>query len=130
MAVVNALGDIVDPRNSEILAGARDPQTGELLNGERFIKENQIEPYQHATNTTLVTVATDAHLTKEEAIKVAQMAQDGVSRAIRPAHTPFDGDVVFSLALGPKKSNVMSLGSVAAALVAESIVRAVRAANQ
>jgi L-aminopeptidase/D-esterase-like protein len=130
LAVVNALGDIVDPHSSEIIAGARDPKSGEWLDCARFIKENEIKPFQHATNTTLVAVATDAHLTKEETIKVAQMAQVGVSRAIRPAHTPFDGDVVFTLALGGKKSNVMSVGTLAAELVAESIIRAVRAANQ
>ena len=130
LVVVNALGDIVDPNIWQIIAGAKNPQTGKFLNTEEYLKENQVNPFQPSTNTTLAVVATDVQLTKEEAIKIAQMAQDGFSRAIRPAHTPYDGDIVFCLSLGEKKGDIMSLGSAAAELVAESIVRAVKIANQ
>jgi len=53
-----------------------------------------------ARNTTIGVVATDAALTKAQAAKVAQMAHDGLARAVRPAHTMFDGDTIFSLATG------------------------------
>jgi L-aminopeptidase/D-esterase-like protein len=129
LVVVNALGDIVDPTSGNIIAGARNPQTGDFLNTAEYLKENHIDPFQPSTNTTLAVVATDALLTKEEAIKVAEMAQDGVSRTIRPAHTPFDGDIVFCLSLAKKNGNVMSIGSVAAELVAQAIVRAAKIAN-
>ena len=52
------------------------------------------------TNTTLAVIATDAALTPDQARRVAIMAQDGMARAIRPVHTPFDGDVVFVASTG------------------------------
>ncbi|MFQ5823093.1 MAG: P1 family peptidase [bacterium] len=130
LVVVNALGDIVEPTSGKIIAGAKDPQTGDFVNTVEFLKEHHLNPFQPSTNTTLAVVATDAQLTKEEAIKVAQMAQDGISRTILPAHTPFDGDIVFCLSLGEKNGNVMSIGSAAAEVVAETIVRAVKIANK
>jgi L-aminopeptidase/D-esterase-like protein len=82
-------------------------------------------------NTTLAIVATNAKLTKAQAQKVAQMAQDGLARAISPAHTPYDGDTVFVLATGDLEAapNLAQLGALAADAVAESIVRAINAAE-
>ena len=82
-------------------------------------------------NTTLVVVATNATLTKAQATKVAQMAQDGLARAIAPVHTPFDGDTVFVLATGgpPQKDDVLIVGAMAADVTALAIVRAVREAT-
>ncbi len=130
LAVVNALGDVVEPNSGKIIAGARDPESGDFLDSCKYLKTHQIEGFQKSTNTTLAVVATDAQLTKEETIKVAQMAQDGLSRTIRPAHTPFDGDVVFCLSLGEKNSNVLSIGTIAAELVADAILRSVKIANK
>ncbi len=130
LVVVNAFGDIVDANSGKIIAGARDPNSGQFLNCEEYLKTHAVAPFPIATNTTLAVVATDARLTKEEATKVAQMAQDGLSRTIRPAHTPFDGDLVFCLAMGKKSGSVLSLGALAAQLVAEAILRAVKIANK
>lgn len=58
--------------------------------------------------------------------KIAQMAQDGLPKAIRPVHTPFDGDIVFSLSVGKEQADVMAVGAIAAELVAEAIVNAIR----
>ncbi len=55
---------------------------------------------QSGTNTTIGVVATNAALNKDEATKMAQMAQDGYARAIIPAHTPMDGDTIFALSTG------------------------------
>jgi L-aminopeptidase/D-esterase-like protein len=60
---------------------------------------------------------------------MAQMAHDGLARAVRPAHTMFDGDTLFALATGRKRADVNLVGAYAAEVVAEAIVRAVRAAN-
>ena len=82
-------------------------------------------------NTTLAIVATDAHLTRPEALRVAMMAQDGIARAVRPAHTPFDGDIVFALATGrwhlagERPRLVARIGAVAADCLARAIARAV-----
>jgi L-aminopeptidase/D-esterase-like protein len=76
-------------------------------------------------------VATNASLTKAQATKVAQMAHDGLARAIWPAHTPWDGDTIFTLATGRDGVNaeVLEIGALAAEAVSDAIVRAVRAAE-
>ncbi len=82
-------------------------------------------------NTTIACVATDAALTPAEAKRFAIMAQDGLARALRPAHSPFDGDVVFALATGkrpvsaPRLQAVARLGALAADCLARAIARGV-----
>jgi L-aminopeptidase/D-esterase-like protein len=81
-------------------------------------------------NTTLVVVATDAALTKAQAGRIAIMAQDGIARAIRPVHTPFDGDTVFVLSTGARAlaappSDIAKLGMLAADCTARAIARGV-----
>jgi L-aminopeptidase/D-esterase-like protein len=85
---------------------------------------------QSGESTTLVVVACDAALTKAQAKRVAVMAQDGLARAIRPVHTPLDGDVVFAAATGARPladpiADLAQLGSAAADVVARAIARAV-----
>jgi L-aminopeptidase/D-esterase-like protein len=84
-----------------------------------------------AGNTTIGVVATDAALTKAEAKRVAIMAQDGLARAIRPVHTPSDGDTIFVLATGGvplpegRTAALARIGAVAADCVARAIARGV-----
>ncbi|MEM6455705.1 MAG: P1 family peptidase [Acidobacteriota bacterium] len=86
-------------------------------------------------NTTIAVVATDARLTKAQITKVAQMAHDGLARTLVPVHTPWDGDTVFALAtgrVGPETAgpqDVLRLGALAAEVLAEAVVRGVRAAE-
>jgi len=82
-------------------------------------------------HTTLAVVACDADLTRLEAQRIAVMAHDGMARAIRPVHTPFDGDVVFALATlkrplaGPRELAVLEIGAAAADCLARAIARGV-----
>lgn len=132
LVAVNAFGDIVDPTTGQQIAGPRDPDTGRLVS---TVERMQSEPARTGpgfiTNTTLAVVATDARMTKEGVNKLAQMAHDGLAQAIRPAHTLVDGDTVFALATGsqPMPVDVSVLGSLAASVLAEAVVRAVRAAT-
>jgi L-aminopeptidase/D-esterase-like protein len=85
---------------------------------------------QPGENTTLVVVATDAALTKAQARRLAIMAQDGMARALRPVHTPLDGDIVFAASTGarPLADPIMALselGALAADVVARAIARGV-----
>jgi L-aminopeptidase/D-esterase-like protein len=80
-------------------------------------------------HTVIGVVATNARLSKEAANKAAQMAQDGLARTIRPAHTMQDGDTLFMLATGARKADVNIVGAFAAEVVAQAILRAVRAAQ-
>lgn len=81
-------------------------------------------------NTTIAVVATDAALSKGQAKRVAMMAQDGLARAIRPIHTPFDGDTVFALSTAGRSGDVdparlSQIGSAAADCLARAVARAV-----
>src|SRR6266566_1801662 len=125
IVVVNALGDVIDPQTQQVIAGARNPLGG-------FIASN---PFG---NTTIAVIATSAYLPKDATNKIAQMAHDGIAQVIRPAHTMFDGDTVFALALGtasqPKEaattaSQVSMIGATAAATLARAILNAVRNAT-
>jgi L-aminopeptidase/D-esterase-like protein len=77
-------------------------------------------------NTTIAVVATNARLTKVQASRMALMADDGLARAINPAHTPVDGDTVFALATGRWQgpADVFTIGALAAEALSEAIVRA------
>jgi len=90
---------------------------------------------QPGTNTTIGVVATNADLTVAEAQRIAIMAHDGLARAVRPVHTPFDGDVIFALATGrhalngPRAFHIARLGNLAADCVARALARAVYEAH-
>jgi L-aminopeptidase/D-esterase-like protein len=128
LVVVNAIGDVIDPRTQQIIAGARHHT------GQSFLASGS------SGNTTIAVVATTASLSKEQVNKVAQMAHDGIAQAVLPAHTMFDGDVIFALALGPKSqiitnstiaaSQASMIGAAAAIALARAIVKAVRHAAE
>lgn len=129
LVVVNAVGDIIDPRTGKILAGPRHQQNKGFLSTVEILKQACNKQGSLPSNTTLGVVATNAALNKEQVNKVAQMAQDGVARAINPSHTMYDGDAMFALSLGEKVSDVTTVGSVAAEVVADAIVRAIQQAE-
>ena len=84
-------------------------------------------------NTTLAVVACNADLSTAECKRLAMMAQDGIARAVRPAHTPFDGDTIFAVASGElaldkdllRAAEIGRIGSAAADCLARAIARAV-----
>ena len=80
-------------------------------------------------NTTIGVVVTDAALTKEQANRVAMVAHDGIARAVRPAHTLYDGDTLFCLATGAVRAPYDAVEAVAASVVARAIADGVRAAQ-
>ena len=123
IVVVNALGNVVHPKTGEIVAGGKE--NGSFVDiTERLLDANLV----HGTNTTIGVVATNAALTPAEVNRVAEMAHDGMARAIRPSHTMFDGDTLFALATGAHTgSSVNTVGILAAEVVAEAIVNAVTA---
>ena len=128
VVAVNAFGDVVDPETGKIIAGPRDTERRGFLSTLEIMK--WLAMSAAPTNTTIGVVATDALLNKEQVNKIAQMAHDGLARAIRPAHTMVDGDAIFALATGKEgPADVTLLGAVAAELVAMAIVRAVREAE-
>ncbi len=141
IVAVNALGDVVDPASGAIIAGARAVQVGPVHVGapgyfadtmavmRTLVGRTTMGFARPREHTVIGVVATNARLTKEQANKVAQMAQDGLARTIRPAHTMLDGDTIFALATGQKKADVNIVGAFAAEVLAQAILRAVRAAR-
>ncbi len=139
LVAVNAVGDVIDPATGRVIAGIRTEDGEGLADARELVRSgalNRPPPSARAgaqagANTTIGVVATNARLTKAEATKVAQMAHDGFARAINPTHTPGDGDTIFALATGTHDgpASLMTVGALAADVMAEAIVRAVRAAT-
>ena len=132
LVACNALGDVVDPSTGEVLAGARTEDRARLLNIRNAILAGDTpNPLLAGTNTTLAVVATDAVLTKAQAHRLAQVAHDGLARAINPVHTMSDGDIVFALGTGKagQTLGMMRLATLAAEVTARAVVRAILAAR-
>lgn len=130
-AVVNAFGDVVDPGTGEWVAGARDedgksPAWTEI----RFRQGYRREPFA-PDSTTLAAVATADLLSREELIGVARMAHGALSRAIRPVHTPMDGDLVVALSTGVsgRQGNPMQTAALGTRALEKAILDAVRSAT-
>jgi L-aminopeptidase/D-esterase-like protein len=131
LAAVNALGDVVDPASGAVVAGVR-ADDGSLRDVRKLLRSGApLQRPRVAENTTLAVVATNAHLTKAEANRVALMADAGIARAVTPAHTTADGDTVFALATGRwrGRADLNEIGALAADVLAEAIVRAVKQAT-
>jgi L-aminopeptidase/D-esterase-like protein len=126
--------------DGKIIAGLRSGKVGPIrVGGKEYFADTlkmmktfagrNLMQLATKTNTGIGVVATNAALTKVEATKVAQMAQDGLARTIRPAHTMLDGDTIFALSTGNKKLDVTTIGSFAAEAMAQAILRAVKMAE-
>jgi L-aminopeptidase/D-esterase-like protein len=126
IAAVNAGGDIIDPATGQVVAGARNPD-GTFADLRKVLRAGQVtDRGRPGENTTIAVVATNAVLSKVDINRVALMADDGLARAIYPAHTVSDGDTVFALATGRWKgeASLSTIGALAADALAEAIVRA------
>jgi len=139
LAVVNAFGDVVDPRNGEIIAGVRSGKVGPVKFGTagyfadtlslmKTLSGRTVLNFAMRTNTVIGAVAVNAAFTKAAMTKIAQMAQDGIAQTIRPAHTMLDGDVIFALATGTRPADISIVGAFCAEALARAVVRAVRMA--
>ena len=131
IVAVNAVGDIIDPSTGQVVAGVRNPD-GKLADARRVLREGPpAATPRPGENTTIAVVATNARLTKEQANRMALMADDGLARAIHPSHTIGDGDTVFALATGSWQgdANITVIGGLAAEALSEAIVRAATQAS-
>ena len=139
VVAVNSWGSVVRADSGRLwaaelaLAGEIDPQPAAgdgPLDPEDF---SACAAAVAGANTTIAVVATDAPLDKSGCRRLSIMAQDGLAQAIRPAHTPFDGDTVFALATGEGEvadpSRLLRLGAAAANCLARAVMRAVMAAE-
>lgn len=132
LIAVNAFGETVDPETGRVVAGPRGEAPGSFVDTTEVLRARPpLSPFAGERNSTIGVVATDAALTKEDVYRLAVMAQTGLTRAIRPAHTPVDGDTIFALATGDnaEATDVMQVGALAARAVERAVVRAVTQAT-
>jgi len=125
LVVVNAVGMVVDPATGGTVAGGPDTTGSGMVEARAKTREAR-GTAMSGTNTTIGVVATDAAFPPADANTVATMAHDGLARAIRPSHTLRDGDTLFALSTGKRKADLNAVGILAAELVTQAILEAVR----
>jgi len=132
LSIANPVGEVTIPGTDTLWAWMfeRDGELGGQTPPTTPLADAPPPEGQTLANTTLSVVATDAALTKDQAKRIAIMAQDGMAHAIRPVHGPYDGDTVFMLSTGRREvslapSDITRLGTQAAECVARSIARGV-----
>lgn len=130
VVAVNALGDIYDWHNGQKVAGLHTGDGRTFLDSET-VAFSSYEPVDNkfVGNTTIGVVLTNARFAKSNLCKIAGMAHDGYARAIRPVHTIADGDSIYSVSLGEVSADQDIVGALGAQVMAEAILRAVRAAE-
>ena len=132
LVAVNAVGDVIDPDNGRVLAGARRADGRGLLGSTDAMARGEGPSHLVAGGaTTIGVVATDAMLTKPQANKLAAMSHDGLARCIDPLHTLTDGDTLFALATGRsgRAVHLTWLGALAARVTTQAVLNAVRHAE-
>ncbi|CAB0923985.1 peptidase S58 family protein [Corynebacterium diphtheriae] len=119
--VANPVGSVVDRRTGRLWA---DPDV--RVDPEKF---SQLKGLETKLNTTIGVIATDAPVTKAQAQRLAMVGHDGIAVAIRPAHSPLDGDTLFAISTGDGAGvdvdTLAQLSRAAAEVVAQAIVSAV-----
>ncbi|SDK86529.1 P1 family peptidase [Natronincola ferrireducens] len=130
LVAVNCLGDVINPSTGEIIAGLLD----EDLKGFADTEDVMLQQYDNrknlfSGNTTIGVIATNCTFTKAQANKVASMAHNGYARTMRPAHTMVDGDTIFAMGTGRVEADVNVVGFLAARVMGEAVLRAVKTAT-
>jgi L-aminopeptidase/D-esterase-like protein len=114
LAAVNAVGDVVDLR-------------GNWLTGGPTLAEPEVEGFRQIT--TLVAVVTDARLSKSDLLRLIVRSHDALAATLRPAHTRYDGDIVFAVSCGEEEADMDLLGETAFNATAAAIISSVTSAT-
>ena len=130
VVALNALGDIYDYRNGRKIAGLLSEDKKSFRSATGLMK-SRIEPSENkfVGNTTLAAVITNAKFDKTALCKIAGMAHDGYARSINPVHTSADGDSIYALSVGEISADRDLIGTIAAEIVSEALIRAVEKAD-
>lgn len=130
VVAVNCLGNVIDPESGESIAGLLNEDLSQIVNTE----EEMIKFYENKTNlfsgnTTIGTIITNAKLTKAQATKIASMAHNGYARTIRPSHTMYDGDTIFTMSVGDVEADLSVVGLLAARAMEKAVIQAAKKAE-
>ncbi len=126
---VNCVGDVYDAETGRIIAGLLSEDRKSVGGTEDFILERSSGKDLFSENTIIGAVVTNAILTKAEANKLASVSQDGIARAVYPAHTTFDGDTIFTMATGKINADFNAVSIMAVRAVEKAILEAVKRAE-
>jgi len=130
LVAVNCLGDVIDPETGEKLAGLLSEDRMTLADTEAYMVESVAAGGNlFAGNTTIGVIVSNARLTKSRAAKLASMSHNGYARAMRPAHSMYDGDTIFTMATGRVEADMSVLGLLAARTMERAVVSAVKSAR-
>ena len=130
VVAVNALGDVYDHKSGKMVAGLRTEDGKHLSNTcQEMYESYAVVENKFVRNTSLGVVLTNATFQKTQLCKIASMTHDGYARAIRPVHSTADGDSIYALSLGDVAADQDMVGTLAAEVMAEAILRAVQSAE-
>lgn len=129
-AVVNAFGDVIDPKTGDIIAGARSPEDGKkFLRTKDFIKKGGNVLSSFLENTTLLLIHINGKMNKLELRKICISASSSLTRVISPSPSNFDGDVCFALSTGEEKLDILSIIPYLPEAVEMAVMNAVKYAD-
>jgi L-aminopeptidase/D-esterase-like protein len=128
LVAVNALGDVIDPSNGQIVAGTRKSAASREFANSAAVMRHGLNP-PGGGHTVIGIVATNARLDRVQTNKLAALGSLGVARTISPVNTMADGDITFAISLGRERASVDEVGVAAAEAMAIAVLRAVRAAK-
>lgn len=123
LTVCNAVGNIINPKNGEIVAGIKG-ESG-FVSYDEILKSEFMDLF--GQNTTLGVVLTNVKLNKAMLKKVANMAHDGLARTVNPVHTMFDGDMIFVFSTNQVEADINKTGVLAAKAVSDAILNGIAA---
>ncbi|MDO5044467.1 MAG: P1 family peptidase [Coriobacteriia bacterium] len=132
IVAVNALGDVYDPHSMKALTGPRildDPKKFVSTYDVLFSKQDQMQKPLNLQNTSIACIMTNAKLNKAQAYKISQMSHDGFAHVIKPVHTTFDGDAIFTLASNKVDAELNTLGIMAQRALEEACLDAIYSAQ-
>ena len=130
LVAVNALGDVFDWKTGKQVAGLlSDDRSGLCSTAEAMKSSVKRIENRFVENTTLAIVITNAEFRKDQLCKIAGMAHDGYARSIQPVHTTADGDSIYAVSAGAVEADLDLVGTLAAEVVSEAILRAVLSAE-
>lgn len=130
IVAVNCLGDVIDPNTGEIVAGLLDENREKLVGTENILAQKYSEKKNlFSGNTTIGVIATNGIFSKSEANKLSSMAHNGYGRSMRPAHSIFDGDTIFTMSTGKVEADINVVGFLAAMVMERAVINAVKNAE-
>ena len=130
IVAVNALGDIYDHHSGRIVAGLLSEDRNSFANSAKLLYQSyKVHENKYVDNTTIGAIITNARFDKSQLCKIAGMTHNGYARSIRPVHTSADGDSIYALSVGTVAADCDMVGTLAADVMSEAILCAVRSAE-